>query len=246
MGGAYVALQTTVLHMKRLHQTEYPIFMILCVLYFQRQSFLIFILQYCSWCCAVWRPLKVSQYIIKVQVKFYFLWDHWALTGYFENRIPVKPALGGVCSLANYSVAYEETQSNRVSDFSWFCVFFVSKGNPFLLLFYSTVAGVVLCGGRKKSPFLLFVIDPMGSCSGLCLKCKTFISTNQIVWNVYKDENINTCTLIDRHYTEWYSHSHLPDLTVKCLVNSSTSQTLLKLKKRTMDCQLFNGLTYVE
>ena len=27
----------------------------------------------------------------------------------------LKPALGGVCSLANYSVAYEETQSNRVS-----------------------------------------------------------------------------------------------------------------------------------
>ena len=24
---------------------------------------------------------------------------------------------GGVCSLANYNVAYEETQSNRVSDF---------------------------------------------------------------------------------------------------------------------------------
>ena len=86
----------------------------------------------------------------------------------------------------------------------------------------------------------------MSSCSGLYLKCKTFISTNQIVWNVYKDENINTCTLIDRHYTEWYSHSHLPDLTVKCLVNSSTSQTLLKLKKRPMHCQLFNGLTYVE
>ena len=31
--------------------------------------------------------------------------------------IPLKPALGGVCSHANYSVAYEETQSNRVSDF---------------------------------------------------------------------------------------------------------------------------------
>ena len=40
-----------------------------------------------------------------------------AAYGYFENRIPLKPALGGVCSLANYSVAYEETQSNRVSDF---------------------------------------------------------------------------------------------------------------------------------
>ena len=25
--------------------------------------------------------------------------------------------LGGVCSLANYSIAYEKTQSNRVSDF---------------------------------------------------------------------------------------------------------------------------------
>ena len=27
----------------------------------------------------------------------------------FENQIPLKPTLGGVCSLANYSVAYEET-----------------------------------------------------------------------------------------------------------------------------------------
>ena len=30
------------------------------------------------------------------------------------------PALEGVCSLANYSVAYEETQSNRFSDFRGF------------------------------------------------------------------------------------------------------------------------------
>ena len=36
--------------------------------------------------------------------------------------------------------------------FEIFCVFFVSKGNPFLILFYSTVAGVVPCGCRKKSP----------------------------------------------------------------------------------------------
>ena len=36
--------------------------------------------------------------------------------------------------------------------FSWFCVFFVSKGNLFLLLFYSTVAGVMPCGGRKRLP----------------------------------------------------------------------------------------------
>ena len=31
-------------------------------------------------------------------------------------------------------------------------MFFVSKGNPFLLLFYSTLAGVVQRWGRKKSP----------------------------------------------------------------------------------------------
>ena len=39
-GGAYAASQTTVLH---LNQTESPIFVILCVLCFQRQSFLTFI-----------------------------------------------------------------------------------------------------------------------------------------------------------------------------------------------------------
>ena len=41
---------------------------------------------------------------------------------------------GGVCSLANYRVTYEETQSNQVSDFRNFVLFFISKGNPFLLL----------------------------------------------------------------------------------------------------------------
>ena len=39
------------------------------------------------------------------------------LSWYFENRIPIKPALGGICSLANYSVVYEETQLIRVTDF---------------------------------------------------------------------------------------------------------------------------------
>ena len=49
----------------------------------------------------------------------------------FENRIPLKRALGDACSLANYSVDYEETQLNRVSDFRNFYVFFFSKGNLF-------------------------------------------------------------------------------------------------------------------
>ena len=47
---------------------------------------------------------------------------------------------GCVCSLANYSVAYDETQSSRVSDFRdfacfffffFFFFFFVSICNPF-------------------------------------------------------------------------------------------------------------------
>ena len=45
-------------------------------------------------------------------------------SGYFENRITLKPTLGGVCNLANYSVAYEESQSHRVSDFHDFVFLF--------------------------------------------------------------------------------------------------------------------------
>ena len=55
--------------------------------------------------------------IIIVQVIFYFLWDYRAHPGYSENRIPFKPVLGGICSLANYNVAYEKTQSHQISDF---------------------------------------------------------------------------------------------------------------------------------
>ena len=40
---AYADVQTTVLHIKRLNETESPIFVILCVLCFQRQSCLTFI-----------------------------------------------------------------------------------------------------------------------------------------------------------------------------------------------------------
>ena len=58
---------------------------------------------------------------------------HWA-HGYFDNRIPLKTALGGVCSLANYSVAYGETQSNRVSDFRDFVRFLFPKAILFVFL----------------------------------------------------------------------------------------------------------------
>ena len=42
---AYAASQTTVLHMKKLNQTESPIIVILCGLCFQRYSFLTFFVQ---------------------------------------------------------------------------------------------------------------------------------------------------------------------------------------------------------
>ena len=42
-GAALTALQSRLLHMKRLNQTEFPIFVLLCVIYVPRQSFFTFI-----------------------------------------------------------------------------------------------------------------------------------------------------------------------------------------------------------
>ena len=42
-----------------------------------------------------------------VILNFHFLWDHWAHSGYFVNRLSPKPVLGGACSLANYIAPYE-------------------------------------------------------------------------------------------------------------------------------------------
>ena len=69
------------------------------------------------------------------------------------------------CSLAYYNVAYEETHSNRVSYFRDFvCSLFPKQFFFFLLLFYSTVACVVPCGGRKMGRlyFISFgIIEPI-------------------------------------------------------------------------------------
>ena len=83
----------------------------------------------------MWRPYKVISYIIMLHIIFHFLWN----PGYLKNRIPLQPALGGVCSLANYSVAYEETQSNRVSDFRAFVGSLFQKATllTFILLYCS-------------------------------------------------------------------------------------------------------------
>ena len=82
----------------------------------------------------------ISPYIIIVQVIFLFPLGLLARPGYFGNRIPQAGAggggrgwggeVGGVCSIANYSVvAYEETQSNRVFDFRDFVCSLFPKAN---------------------------------------------------------------------------------------------------------------------
>ena len=67
---------------------------------------------------------KSPPYIIIVQVIFFSLWiiEPILVTLEIEHRLA---GARGVCGLANYNVTYEETQSNRVSDFRDFvcCLF---------------------------------------------------------------------------------------------------------------------------
>ena len=147
---AYAASQTTMLHMKRLNQTESPIFVILCVLCFQMQSFLLLLYSTVAVLCCM-AAVKVSPYIIIVQVIFYFIWDHWAHPVYFENRTPLKPVLGrrgwgggggvgggggGAFAASQTTVLHMLHTVNQIeSPISViFCV--LSKGNPFFLLFH--------------------------------------------------------------------------------------------------------------
>ena len=58
--------------------------------------------------------------------------------------------VGGAYAAWQTGVAYEETQSNRVYDFRNFVCSLFPKA--ILFYFYFIVAGVVPCGGRKKSP----------------------------------------------------------------------------------------------
>ena len=57
-------------------------------------------------------------------------------------------ALGGVCSLTNYSVAYEETQSNQVSDFRDMCSLFPKA---ILFHFYFTEIPVLYANSSAAS-----------------------------------------------------------------------------------------------
>ena len=39
-----------------------------------------------------------------------YIWDHWAYCGIFENGVLLMYMREGVCSVANFITAYEETQ----------------------------------------------------------------------------------------------------------------------------------------
>ena len=45
-----------------------------------------------------------------MQIIFYFLWDHWVHYGIFENGVLLMYTLEGVSSVANFIIAYEESQ----------------------------------------------------------------------------------------------------------------------------------------
>ena len=104
--------------------------------------------------------LQIQPYQFKTLMynSFYFLSDHWTNSWqFFENRIPLKSVLGrvggvgcvcvcvcgggggGVCSLAT-TVLYMKKFSKPSLWCSFFCVFFVSKGN--LLCFIFCVLGI--------------------------------------------------------------------------------------------------------
>ena len=79
--------------------------------------------------------------------------------------LPLKLALGGVCSLANYSGAYEESQSNRVSDFSDFVCslfpkailfdFYCDCGTPWFFFFLTFVFSLPVLGNTSYSTIVM-------------------------------------------------------------------------------------------
>ena len=91
---------------------------------------------HCSWCCAVWRPENVSPYIIIVQITFsgpflsgpisikYYLLLQMIhsivlILSQFENRVPLKPVLGGMESIAPLHYCTRTIIPNLLFSFLW-------------------------------------------------------------------------------------------------------------------------------
>ena len=88
-GGAYAASHITVLHMKRLNKSESPIFVTLCVLCFQRQSFRFLFYVTVFTVLVLCRVAAVKSLPVHHHSADDILFPLGSLSpfGYFENRI---------------------------------------------------------------------------------------------------------------------------------------------------------------
>ena len=101
---------------------------------------------------------KVSQYIIIVLLYFISFGIINPHPGCFENRTPLKPALGDICSIANYCVAYEQTQSNRVSHFRDFVCSLFPKAILFDFSFRLYAYFSILCVTNDLQTYIQFFL----------------------------------------------------------------------------------------
>ena len=120
------------------NHTVSPIFVILCVLFPKAILFnFYFTLLYLVLC----RVAAVKSLHVQHHIAGYILFTlgSLSLSGlYFENRIPLKPALRVYAASQNTVLLMKRLNQTDLR-FSWFCVFFVSKGNPYWLLLVSTL-----------------------------------------------------------------------------------------------------------
>ena len=95
--------------------------------------------------------------------------------------LKIEHRLGGAYSLANYSIAYEETLSNRVSDFRDFLCSLFPKAIIFLLFFLLSIFGRMLLLWSFVSAFIprgcrRGISDRhFGSTSGLSFRSRNFV-----------------------------------------------------------------------
>ena len=69
-----------------------------------------------------------------------------------ENRIPLRPVLGGVSGVALFITGHEQTQKTEFAIFISLMWSLLPEDLTNQNLFIFTAAGVVPCGGRKTSP----------------------------------------------------------------------------------------------
>ena len=126
---------------------------------------------------------KVSLYIIIVQVIFY--------PGYFENRIVRKPALGGVCSLTNYGVTYENTKSSRASDYRDFVCSLFPKAVLFDFYFKNLLSqGTSFPTKRRLRPACASAQSSQSLCMTVCLvtmDTKHFQVDSEVSWGASRN-----------------------------------------------------------